>query len=116
VPPKGIVSNKDKDISERGVHTEHVTPLTDVFHAANHRGISKQAIQKYEIDVVLNDEKVEARYPYYKDGKHVANKIRTKDKKFSWEYEIRNSATRLNYSVSTCSSRTKSNYSRRRRI
>jgi twinkle protein len=36
--------------------------------------------------VVLNDDKVEARYPYYKDGKHVANKIRYKGKKFSWEY------------------------------
>jgi hypothetical protein len=87
VPPKGIVSNKDKDISERGVHTEHVTPLTDVFREINHRSISKEAVKKYQIDVVLNNEKVEARYPYFKNGVHVANKIRTKDKKFYWEGE-----------------------------
>jgi twinkle protein len=28
---------------------------------------------------------VEARYPYFKDGKHVANKVRYHGKKFSWE-------------------------------
>jgi hypothetical protein len=37
----------------------------------------------------MNDEKVEARYPYFIEGKHVANKVRTKDKKFWWEYESR---------------------------
>jgi twinkle protein len=64
-----------------------LTPVTTVHHEVAHRSISKQAAQKYGIDVVLNDDRIEARYPYYIEGKHVANKVRTKDKKFWWEYE-----------------------------
>lgn len=62
-----------------------VTPVTDVFRAAEHRGIPKAAVEKFKIDLVQNDAKVEARYPYYKDGKHVANKVRLKEKNFYWE-------------------------------
>lgn len=64
-----------------------VTPVTTVFHEARHRAIPKSAVEKYRIDLVQGDGVVEARYPYYKDGKHVANKVRTKDKKFFWEGE-----------------------------
>jgi twinkle protein len=63
----------------------NVTPIAEVFHAVEHRGINKQAATKYQIDLNLGSDGVEARYPYYKDGKHVANKVRTKDKKFWWE-------------------------------
>lgn len=80
-----INTEKEQKINERGVRTEELTPATIVFHAIPHRHISKTAAQKYGIDVVLNDSVVEARYPYYIAGKHVANKIRTKDKKFYWE-------------------------------
>jgi twinkle protein len=56
-----------------------------VFHGITHRKISKAAAEKYKVDLDLSDNEVEARYPYFKEGRHVANKIRTKDKKFYWE-------------------------------
>lgn len=74
-------------MSERGSRTKDVTPSTDVFRDATNRSIPKAAIQKYGIDLVQNNDAVEARYPYYKDGRHIANKVRTPDKKFYWEGE-----------------------------
>lgn len=59
-------------------------PVATVFHAVEHRHINKQTVTKYAIDVDMSG-LVEARYPYFKEGKHVANKVRTKDKKFWWE-------------------------------
>jgi hypothetical protein len=65
-----------------------VTPVTDVFRLIDHRSIPKSAVEKYKIDVVLNDAKVEARYPYFVDGVHTGNKVRTKDKKFFVEGDV----------------------------
>jgi len=62
-----------------------LTPVTEVFRSVGARALTKEAIQKYKIDVLQNDDTIEARYPYFKDGQHVNNKIRTKDKKFIWE-------------------------------
>ena len=67
------------------VYESKVTPVADTFFEARHRAIPKAAIEKYRIDLPQNSAVVEARYPYYKDGKHVGNKVRTKDKKFYWE-------------------------------
>jgi twinkle protein len=69
---------------------KEVTPVTNVYRDIKHRAISKQAAQKYQIDLdVSEDSHVEARYPYYRDGKHVANKVRHVDKNskipFWWE-------------------------------
>jgi twinkle protein len=72
-----------------------LTPPTTVYHAVDHRKINLQAAQKYGIDVVLNDDRVEARYPYFISGKHVANKVRTKDKKFWWEYESKDNINKV---------------------
>lgn len=77
IPPKGLKNeSKREEVSERGVRTEEVTKVTDVFHGLPARGLTKTAIQKYGIDIDLSDGDVEARYPYYIEGKHVANKIR----------------------------------------
>ncbi len=64
-----------------------ITPITDVFRAVPKRGLTKDSIQRYQIDINLDKEvNVAHRYPYFKDGQHVANKIRTRDKKdFYWE-------------------------------
>lgn len=72
----GSFGGDPRQLSERGVRTEEVTPVTDVFHPVESRGISKAAVQKYGIDVVQGNEDVEARYPYYINGQHVANKVR----------------------------------------
>lgn len=66
--------------------TAPLTPLTDVFRGIPKRGLPESAIRKYGIDVCMDkDSDVAHRYPYFKDGRHVANKVRTKDKKFRWE-------------------------------
>lgn len=78
-----------------------LTPVTTVFRAINHRKIGADAAKKYEIDVVLNDEQVEARYPYYIEGTHVANKVRCKHldakgrKIFWWEYTSKDNINKV---------------------
>lgn len=64
-----------------------ITPLTDVFRGIPRRGLSEDAIKKFQIDVNLDKTKdVAHRYPYFKNGKHIANKVRMRsDKKFYWE-------------------------------
>lgn len=66
-----------------------VTPLTDVFRAIPKRGLTEEAIKKYAIDVCMDKtQDVAHRYPYFKDGVHVGNKIRRRtEKKFVWEGE-----------------------------
>lgn len=90
VPPEGQVVKEEFKSTERGVRTEKITPRTTVYHAATNRSISSQAVAKYGIDIVQNDEILEARYPYFINGQHVANKVRTKDKKFFYEGEREN--------------------------
>lgn len=59
-----------------------LTPLTDVFRAIPKRGLTEDAIRKYGIDINLNkDIDVAHRYPYFKNGVHVANKVRRRSKK-----------------------------------
>lgn len=66
-----------------------LTPKTDVFRAIPKRGLTEEAIKKYGIDVCMDKEQdVAHRYPYFKDGAHVANKVRMRTtKKFYWEGE-----------------------------
>jgi twinkle protein len=98
VPPNGHITRTNSGvrsgISTRG-NSSILTPVTDVFHEAAHRSIPLSAIKKYQIDMVQNDDRMEARYPYFIDGKHVANKLRTKDKKFGWEYDDKDAARKV---------------------
>ncbi len=65
----------------------NITSLTDVFRAIPKRGLTEDAIRKYSIDVVMDkDSDAGHRYPYFKDGVHVANKVRKRgEKAFYWE-------------------------------
>lgn len=68
----------------KGVKTisQDISPLTDVFRAIPRRGLTQASIEKYKIDINLNKEiDVAHRYPYFKDGVHVANKIRKRETK-----------------------------------
>lgn len=68
-----------------------LTPLTSVFRAIPRRGLDEEDIKKYGIDIVMDkDSKVGHRYPYYRDGLHVANQVRLRPDKdgkkgFYWE-------------------------------
>lgn len=69
-----------------------VTPVTDVFRAIPRRGLTEDAIKKYSIDVCMDKTSdVGHRYPYFKDGQHVANKVRKRgEKSFYWEGDPKN--------------------------
>lgn len=64
-----------------------ITPVTTVFREIPKRGLYEESIRKYQIDVCMDaDSPVGHRYPYFKDGEHVANQIRKKGEKgFIWE-------------------------------
>lgn len=68
-----------------------LTPTTDVFRGIPKRGLTEDSVKKYQIDINLNsDVDVAHRYPYFKDGQHVANKVRTRSTKdFFWEGDAR---------------------------
>lgn len=64
-----------------------ITPLTDVFRAIPKRGLPEEAIRKYGIDINMDKNKdVAHRYPFFRNGEHVANQIRKRSEKgFYWE-------------------------------
>ena len=68
--PRITKSNKD------------ITPLFETFRAIPKRGLTEESIEKYGIGVNMDKDKNIAHvYPYFKDGHHVANKIRTRETK-----------------------------------
>ena len=64
------------------------TPLTTVFHDFRSRSIPKDSVKRYGIDVNMDsDSPIVARYPVYRNGQHVGNKVRRVDKSFYYEGE-----------------------------
>lgn len=62
------------------------TPLTTVFHDFKKRGISRDAVKRFGVDVIMDPtSKIEARYPVYRGGEHVGNKVRREGKEFYYE-------------------------------
>lgn len=82
-----ILSQPQDNLNPRGHASKDLTPLTDVFRAIPRRGLPEEAIRKFGIDVCMDKtSSVGHRYPYFKDGQHVANKIRKRNEKaFYWE-------------------------------
>lgn len=76
-------------VNPKGLADKNVTPVTTVFRAIPKRGLTEEAIRKYQIDVCMDKtSSVGHRYPYFKDGQHVANKVRRRNEKaFYWEAE-----------------------------
>lgn len=72
-------------VSEKS--TKPVTPVTDVFRGIPKRGLPEDSIKKFSIDVCVDKtQDVAHRYPYFKNGEHVANKVRRRtEKAFYWE-------------------------------
>jgi twinkle protein len=66
-------------------HRMPVTEPTNVFRAIPKRGLTEEAIKKYGIDVNLEKGvDVAHRYPYFRDGMHVDNKVRKRSEKTFW--------------------------------
>lgn len=64
-----------------------ITPLTDVYRAIPKRGLNEESVAKFQIDICMDKTSfVGHRYPFFKNGEHVANQIRKRGvKEFIWE-------------------------------
>lgn len=85
------VFERENLLSElKPVHKD-ITPVTDVFRGIPGRGLPEDAVRKYKIDINMDKSiDIAHRYPFFKDGQHVANQIRRrKEKSFYWEGEPR---------------------------
>lgn len=82
-----VSSSAAKPSSAEPKKQRPLSPLTNVFRPIPRRGLPEDAIQKYGIDINMNKElDVAHRYPYFEGDKHVANKVRTRERKdFFWE-------------------------------
>lgn len=83
-----VFDSSDTRISSNNTNSNKaITPLTDVFRAIPRRGLNEESIRKYQIDICMDKTSfVGHRYPYFKDGSHVANQIRKRNvKDFYWE-------------------------------
>ena len=71
---------------------KNITPLTDVFRAIPRRGLKEESVSKYQIDICMDkNSPVGHRYPFFRNGQHVANQIRKKGAKdFYWEGDTKN--------------------------
>lgn len=62
-----------------------ITPMTSVFRGLPGRNIPEDAVKKYGIDVNVDKNiDIAHRYPYFKDGYHIANKVRKRSEKLFW--------------------------------
>lgn len=84
---KQLSDTPSHSATNRGLASKYITPVTTVFRGIPKRGLTEAAIQKYGIDVCMDKSvDVARRYPYYSEGRHVANKIRKRtEKAFYWE-------------------------------
>lgn len=83
----GSVQKKEKTITK---DTKPIKPLPNKsMPAIKSRGIDSTTINKYQVSVNTNpDSEVEAIFPRFRAGDHVANQVRYKEKKFSCEGDI----------------------------
>lgn len=69
---------KKKSVKEK----KPITPIPDSFTAISDRGISAEAAARYQITFVEDTEDIFVHhYPYFKGGKHLANKSRIRAEK-----------------------------------
>lgn len=80
--------DKDKNnVVEKAPPPKNIRPIPAVFNALKERGLTADTLKFFKVTSVQDPESnVVAVYPRFdKDGRHVANKLRLKDKDFSWE-------------------------------
>lgn len=80
-----------KQIAKEERDVTKFRPLPEVYHEYPQRGLTASTCRKYGITVVQDpDSPIEAIYARFdKDGNHVGNKIRYRDKTFSFEGDIK---------------------------
>lgn len=84
------IENNNKAAPPEEKKLRELTPLTKIYHPFPLRGYGAKATERFKIDVNQDpDSPILARYPLFRDGVHVANKVRGKDKKFWFEGDPR---------------------------
>lgn len=81
-PPDEVATRTDKP-AKSGKNPP--TELTNVYRPFASRGLKEETIRRYRVDIPGGQANYEAKYPLFKDGQHVANKVRLPDKKFLFE-------------------------------
>jgi twinkle protein len=80
-------TSRNTSVRSSNGNGQPLTPVTTVFRAIPKRGLTEESVKKFQIDVCMDKTvDIARRYPYFKDGRHVANKIRKRTEKgFYWE-------------------------------
>lgn len=86
-----VIEEKAVKSKKSPVEERPVTPLPrKVQPGINHRKIESATVNKYKVTVVtIEDSEKEAIFPRFKDGEHIANQVRFKDKDFRCEGNIK---------------------------
>jgi twinkle protein len=87
LPTEPQPSEASRAFGSKKANLSPLTPLTTVFRAIPRRGLTEESIKKYGIDINMDKSAdVAHRYPYFRNGEHVANKVRKRSEKaFYWE-------------------------------
>ena len=75
------------DTDKKVIRRDEIYPIPEKYVELADRGISAQTAKRYGVTNIPDEHSVVKHvYPYYgPDGHHIANKIRRRDKTFSWE-------------------------------
>lgn len=73
---------------DRSPAIPYFTPISPVHRPYEARGLRKETVQRYRIDVGGSKAEYEAKYPIYRMGEHVGNKVRLPDKRFLFEGDV----------------------------
>jgi twinkle protein len=82
-PNKAQQQKEDNELPERGETPKgrELSPIATDFRDMRDRDIPKSAAQKFKIDVAGGQAEWAHKYPYFKNGRHVGNKVRRKGEK-----------------------------------
>lgn len=87
---EGIVLAEPASIMERVAKARELTPITRVFRGFPDRGLTKDTIERYKIDVGGPVADYQAKYPLFDtNNRHIANKVRGPDKTFAFEGDVK---------------------------
>lgn len=85
-PPKDRTEEGHEETAAPKKERSPPTPLTNTFRPFSERGLTKETIERYKVDLGGPNSKYQAKYPLFdRDGNHIANKVRYPDKGFSFE-------------------------------
>lgn len=87
---EGIVLTPAQILNEKIAKARELTPITRVFRGFPDRGLTKDTIERYKIDVGGPVAEYQAKYPLFDiNNRHIANKVRGPDKTFAFEGDVK---------------------------